>query len=135
MIICLILKIIAKLKNLFKKERKNKMYYDISNITNWAAEYFKPVESGDNISSKMTCTPPLPYITGSNYIPKEVIFQGDRTIVKWKDGTTTIVKCMEGDEFNKEMGFTMALAKKIYGKHYVIRDIISNAKVQLVKDK
>jgi hypothetical protein len=116
----------VKFKNLFKKKGKNKMFYDVSRMT---------AQQINDSCYKMTYTSPVPYIIGSNYIPKEVIFQGDRTIVKWKDDTTTIVKCMEGDKFNKEMGFTMALSKKIYGKHSVVRDIISSAKIQLVKVK
>ena len=52
-----------------------------------------------------------------NYIPeiKNVIFNDPATIVFWEDGTKTIVKCQDGDEFDPEKGLAMAIAKKAYG--------------------
>ena len=50
--------------------------------------------------------------------PKTVIFNPPATIVYWEDGEKTIVKCMEGDEFNPEVGLAMCLAKYIFGKRY-----------------
>lgn len=50
--------------------------------------------------------------------PKTVIFHPPATIVYWEDGEKTIVKCMEGDEFNPEVGLAMCLAKYIFGKRY-----------------
>ena len=53
----------------------------------------------------------------TNYIPeiKNVIFNDPATIVFWKDGTKTVVKCQDGDEFDTEKGLAMAIAKKAYG--------------------
>ena len=53
----------------------------------------------------------------TNYIPeiKNVIFNDPATIVFWKDGTKTVVKCQDGDEFDPEKGLAMAIAKKAYG--------------------
>ena len=53
----------------------------------------------------------------TNYIPeiKNVIFNDPATIVFWDDGTKTIVKCQDGDEFDPEKGLAMAIAKKAYG--------------------
>ena len=50
--------------------------------------------------------------------PKTVIFHPPATIVYWEDGEKTIVKCMEGEEFNPEVGLAMCLAKYIFGKRY-----------------
>lgn len=52
-----------------------------------------------------------------NYHPeiKDVIFNDPATIVFWNDGTKTVVKCQEGDEFDPEKGLTMAIVKKVYG--------------------
>ena len=50
--------------------------------------------------------------------PKTVIFHPPATIVYWEDGEKTIVKCMDGDEFNPEVGLAMCLAKYIFGKRY-----------------
>lgn len=53
----------------------------------------------------------------SNNIPevKKVIFNDPATIVYWKDGTKTVVKCQHGDNFDSEKGFAMAFLKKCWG--------------------
>ena len=57
------------------------------------------------------------YGINSSHIPeiKNVIFNNPATIVFWKDGTKTVVKCQDGDEFDPEKGLAMAIAKKAYG--------------------
>lgn len=46
---------------------------------------------------------------------KKVIFNDPATIVYWKDGTKTVVKCQDGDDFDPEKGFAMAFLKKCWG--------------------
>ena len=57
------------------------------------------------------------YGMSSSHIPeiKNVIFNDPATIVFWEDGTKTVVKCQDGDEFDPEKGLAMAIAKKAYG--------------------
>ena len=57
------------------------------------------------------------YGIGSLRIPeiKNVIFNDPATVVFWEDGTKTVVKCQDGDEFDPEKGLAMAIAKKAYG--------------------
>ena len=45
---------------------------------------------------------------------KDVIFNDPATIVLWKDGTKTVVKCQTetGDVYNKELGLAMCIIKK-----------------------
>ena len=49
---------------------------------------------------------------------KKVIFHGPATIVIWDDNTKTVVKCMEGDEFDPEKGLAMAISKRIFGDDF-----------------
>ena len=44
-----------------------------------------------------------------------VIFNNPATIVFWSDGTKTVVKCDERDEFDPEKGLAMAICKKHFG--------------------
>ena len=44
-----------------------------------------------------------------------VLFNGPATIVKWHDGTKTVVKATEGDTFNPAFGFLMAFFLKRTG--------------------
>ena len=55
-----------------------------------------------------------PMFTFSKDVIKNVIFSGDRTIVIWADGTKRMVKC-ENENFDKEKGLAMAIAKKVFG--------------------
>ncbi len=61
---------------------------------------------------------------GPVYVPvilriDHIKFSGPATIIFWKDGTKTIVKCTEEEEFNCETGIAMATLKKILGSDYV----------------
>lgn len=59
---------------------------------------------------------------------EKVTVNGPATIVFWKDGTKTVVKCQNGDKFDLEKGMAMAFAKKARGnssKYYdVFKDIV-----------
>ena len=46
---------------------------------------------------------------------KDVIFNNPATIVLWSDGTKTVVKCQEGDEYSREVGLALCIAKKALG--------------------
>ena len=46
---------------------------------------------------------------------EKVIFNDPATIVYWKDGTKTVVKCQEGDTYDKEKGLAMCVTKKFFG--------------------
>lgn len=46
---------------------------------------------------------------------ERVIFNDPATIVIWKDGSKTVVKCQPGDEYSKETGLAMCIAKKYLG--------------------
>lgn len=53
---------------------------------------------------------------------EKVIFNDPATIVLWSDGTKTVVKCRDGEIFDKHTGFAMCVVKKIYGPdfHHII---------------
>lgn len=44
-----------------------------------------------------------------------VIFNDPATIVFWKDGSKTVVKCGSGEQFDLEKGLAMAIVKKYFG--------------------
>ena len=47
--------------------------------------------------------------------PIKIIFNGPATIVLWNDGTKTVVKCQDGDTFDKEKGIALCFMKKSLG--------------------
>lgn len=63
----------------------------------------------------------------SNDIPevKKVIWNKNACIVIWKDDTKTIVKCQEGDVWDKEVGLMAAFSKKLFGNDNTFNKIIN----------
>lgn len=66
------------------------------------------------------CTP-----KPANYLPeiKNVKFNGPATIVFWADGTKTVVKCQDGDDYSEEVGLAMCIVKKVFGNTSKYNDI------------
>ena len=54
---------------------------------------------------------------------KDVIFNRPATIVRWGDGTKTVVKCQEGDLYSYEVGLALCFAKKALGNTGNFNDI------------
>lgn len=72
--------------------------------------------------------------TGKAYLRNETILAGmfaiDRvyfndpvTVVLWKDGTKTIVRCQEGDTYSAETGLALCFAKKALGNKGNFNDV------------
>ena len=61
----------------------------------------------------------------TNYLPeiKNVKFNGPATIVFWADGTKTVVKCQDGDDYSEEVGLAMCIVKKAFGNTSKYNDI------------
>ena len=79
-----------------KGERRNEM------LTNYYARSFKAM------STEWVYPKPIPTINN-------VIFNDPATIVFWRDGSKTVVKCQDGDIYDPEKGLAMAISKKALG--------------------
>lgn len=44
----------------------------------------------------------------------KLIYNGLDTVVKWNDGTVTVVHCLDEDEFNSEIGLAMAVSRRYF---------------------
>lgn len=62
----------------------------------------------------------------SDYID-HVLATGTATVVFWKDGTKTSVKCSKEEEYDYEKGLAMATLKHIFGNKYYenMKDLIA----------
>lgn len=58
---------------------------------------------------------PPTLFSGNVYLPeiKRVIYHKPATVIVWKDGTKSVVKCDEVDEYSKEVGYLLCVLKKI----------------------
>ena len=64
----------------------------------------------------------------------DVIFNGPATIVKWTDGTKTVVKCRD-EAFDKEKGLAMAICKKVMGNKGNYYNVIKKVLVKATLEK
>lgn len=54
----------------------------------------------------------------------DVIYNPPATIIHWSDKTKTVVKVQEGDEYNPEHGFLMAIAKRAFGNDNTFNKVL-----------
>lgn len=56
---------------------------------------------------------------------QRVIFNPPATIVFWRDGSKTVVKCGENDIFDPEKGLAMAISKRAFGDNRDYYEVFS----------
>lgn len=61
----------------------------------------------------------------SGFIIKEVIFNNPVTVVNWADGKKTIVRCQEGDIYDKRTGLLLCIAKRMFGNKGKYNDVLN----------
>ena len=65
---------------------------------------------------------------------KRIVYHDPATIVFWQDGTKTVVKCMDGEPFEKYAGFCAALAKKVFGSTSKAKKVAGAKKKDVVEE-
>lgn len=65
---------------------------------------------------------------------EKVIFHKPATIVFWSDNTKTVVVCGKDDTYDKEKGFFIACAKKLFGNDYKAVGRMNKA-LEMAEDK
>jgi hypothetical protein len=63
------------------------------------------------------------------FTPVRILKSGNATIVFWKDGTKTVVKCGADETPDDYDAFTAALAIKIFGNNSRLKKVIKNKTV------
>lgn len=62
-----------------------------------------------------------------------VVFSGPATIVFWTDGTKTVVKCSENEEYERYAGFAAACMKKMFGSTSRAKSVMKYFTVEQTK--
>lgn len=109
-------------------------YWEVRELGYWHRKHVKlsahkmppKNESTDRMAIKKLPTEPTEWIKDLNknansspeFKVKKVIFSKPATIIFWSDGTKTVVKCGKDDTYDKEKGFYIACAKKLFGNDY-----------------
>lgn len=73
---------------------------------------------------------------GENKMPilEKVIYNNPATICQWSDGTKTVVKVSDGEEFNEEAGLCACIAKKFLGSRAKVLKTVKKAYRQPPKE-
>lgn len=100
------------LEDIMKAVRSAK-HYLIPNTEDKPVNINKPTVTGYELEK-----------TGDFASIKQVIFNDPATIVVWFDDVKTVVKCQEGDTFDKEKGLAMAICKRLYGNESNFNNMI-----------
>jgi len=56
---------------------------------------------------------------------EKVIYNDPATIILWNDGTKTVVTCAYGDVYDKQRGFLLCCAKKLFGNSGKFNSVMS----------
>ena len=63
-----------------------------------------------------------------------VIFSGPATIVIFTDGTKSMVKCMEGEKFERYAGFCAAIMKRLFGSTTAAKNLMEEHDVARIAE-
>ena len=58
---------------------------------------------------------------------EDIIINPPATIVKWDDGTKTVVKCQNGDVYDDEKGIALCFMKKMFDNKSYYNEVIKEA--------
>ena len=115
----------------------NGMIDDWSNHLTWSDQsdftnVHAPITSGVTLvvkNGKIVKPKTMPEI-------KSVVFNEEKgyTTILWADGTSTVVKCGEGEKFERYEGFVMAIAKKLFGSTSAAKKEMNDKDVYLQKE-
>lgn len=66
-------------------------------------------------------------------VPARVIYRDDTTVAIFPDGTKTTSRPMGDDEYDKEVGLAMCIAKRVCGGRKAFLEVVENAEIQYEK--
>ena len=91
-------------------------------------------ENGIKVDFQKVPFPGYSYLP-TKYAPKRIIFNKPATVVFWKDGTKTVVKCAKGEKWNEYNAFCAALAIKVFGSNSRVQKIVRSGEDQTKKGR
>ena len=69
----------------------------------------------------------------NSMVPNQIIFNPPATIVFWKDGTKTVVKCAKGEKFDPYTGFCYAFTEHFLGSISHIKKLCQKSSTGLTE--
>lgn len=81
-------------------------------------EYLKPSDRDVEMTAARFGRSKIEFTPIRDIKVEKVIFNKPATIVFWSDNTKTVVVCGKDDVYDREKGFYIACAKKLFGNNY-----------------
>lgn len=94
--------------------------------TRWNLRPSIPLFLGDALTYKYKRN--YNYNPNPCYDPEKIISHDPATIIIWRDGSKTVVKCQNGEPYDLEKGIAMCYMKKVNGNKPKYYDIFKTAK-------
>lgn len=95
----------VKIGDIYRWEKYTVIWEEVPSLSEAAAPIF----------ADAICRFKLKESANTSFEIKDVIFNDPATIILWKDGTKTVVKCQPDDIYSEEMGLALCIAKKALG--------------------
>jgi len=108
----------ASSSDMAKHDYRAKAYYITDTLNKWFSGLIGETEKKDFKTLCKECFSSeikVPQVFTTPNMIKDVIFSDPATIIFWNDGTKTVVKTQDGEKYDKEKGFAMAVCKKVFG--------------------
>ncbi len=109
---------------------KSSVSFEIIRDDNYLARLTSNFSLPPKFVNKKFHTVPQSFVTQSFCEPQKIIFNYPATIVFWKDGTKTVVKCAAGTDSDLYNAFCAAACKKIFGSNSHLKKVIEEAYVK-----
>lgn len=134
---------LAKIDAVFGKkelvDRCRERFWTTRAITYGKGSIDKFILMNSTINDDPTVCDDIPAKT--QYIPEiaNVYFNNPMTVVIWKDGTKTLVRCQSSDAYSEETGLALCISKKAFGNKGNFNDIfkkwIPNKEINVVEEE
>lgn len=86
--------------------------------------------SGSDIKFSLISTPN----SKDELKPSKIIFSGIVTICFWEDNTKIVVKCVDEDNYDREVAVAMCIAYKLFGSKNQLKKFVKQGYVQVEKE-
>ena len=90
----------------------------VGNVSNWIKDNLSSIKTRLNVDDSSLLYGGAFYLNDKLIYIKEVIYNNPAIIVFWNDGTKTVVKVDDEDEYSVNTGILVAVVKKIFGRDF-----------------
>ena len=119
----------ARTRNNVPTEKQNEVFNSPDSEIKKILNSIFGVDAAIDTNCKCAASPSVDPVEVFHIVPEKILKSNNATIVFWKDGTKTLVRCAEGTEPNDYNAFTAALAIRLFGSNSQLKKVIQDKTV------